>query len=74
MSLAEPLQRSQPLPEDVETPTAKLVYLAIDLAGETTVDELSDALDMKKLVLFETIGTLASKGLVERDGAFCTTQ
>jgi len=56
------------LPEDIESPTAKLVYLALDAGGTATVDELRETLDLQKLVLFETLGTLESKGLVDADG------
>lgn len=70
MSLTRTVQndRLESLPDDIESPTAKLVYLALDAGGTATVDELRNALDLQKLVLFETLGTLESKGLVSADG------
>lgn len=64
----------KPLPSEIETPTAKLVYMALDADGPHTVDELSDRLDMQKLVLFRTLRTLESKGLVDANGECCTTR
>lgn len=70
MSLTESVQSTQleRVPAELETTTAKLVYVALDAAGAATVDDLRDALDLQKLVLFETLRTLESKGLVESDG------
>ena len=64
-SLARPTDRSRPeaLPDAVETPTAKLVYLALDVGGPATVDDLQAALGLKKLVLFQTLDALAARGL-----------
>ena len=70
MSLAKSVgeTRVDALPETIESPTAKLVYLALATDGAATVDELRKRLDVGKLVLFETLGTLESKGLVDADG------
>ncbi|GAA0673509.1 MarR family transcriptional regulator [Natronoarchaeum mannanilyticum] len=75
MSLATSVQetRTGSLPESIESPTAKLVYLALDANGTATVDELRETLDLQKLVLFETLGTLESKGLVAADGRYYLT-
>jgi hypothetical protein len=69
MSVAHSLQQSTlaTVPDDIETPTAKLVYLALDASGSATVDDLQATLDMKKLVLFETLDTLKAKGLAASD-------
>ncbi len=77
MSLQHPAARNQtpetePLPAELETPTAKLVYMTLDGDTPYTVDELSERLGMQKLVLFETLRTLESKGLVDTDGGCCT--
>jgi len=70
MSLTQAVHdtRLESLPEEIESSTAKLVYLALDANGAATVDELRETLDLQKLVLFETLGTLESKGLVDADG------
>ncbi len=77
MSLGRPAATThtpKPLPSEIETPTAKLVYMALDADGPHTVDELSDRLNMQKLVLFETLRTLESKGIVNANGECCTTR
>lgn len=75
MSLTQAVHdtRLEALPEDIESPTAKLVYLALDAGGTATVDELRETLDLQKLVLFETLGILESKGLVDADGRYYLT-
>lgn len=77
MSLGRPSATThtpKPLPATIETPTAKLVYMALDADGPHTVEELSERLGMQKLVLFETLRTLESKGLVDANGKCCTAQ
>lgn len=64
----------KPLPGELETSTAKLVYMTLDADGPHTVEELSERLGMQKLVLFETLRTLESKGLVDANGECCSAQ
>lgn len=75
MSASQAVQDShlESLPEGIESPTAKLVYLALDANGTATVDELRRALDLQKLVLFETLSSLESKGVVTADGRYYLT-
>ncbi|MCL9813549.1 TrmB family transcriptional regulator [Natranaeroarchaeum aerophilus] len=61
-----------PIPSEIEAPTAKLVYMTLDADGPHTIDELSDRLNMQKLVLLETLRTLESKGIVDANGECCT--
>lgn len=68
--LATPAQSStvDPLPDQLVSASAKLVYLYLDRAGSTTVSELAAALEMRKLGLYSVLGALADKGLVEYEG------
>jgi DNA-binding MarR family transcriptional regulator len=69
--LAAPATQSSnvdPLPDQLVSASAKLVYLYLDRAGSTTISELAVALDMRKLSLYSVLDALAGKDLVERDG------
>lgn len=70
MSVAVPAQRPQVdiIPDSIQSPNAKLVYLYLAAAGRATADELSDSLNMKKLALFSVLGTLEGRDLVASDG------
>ncbi len=54
------------LPEELESPRAKLVYMYISVRGEVTVEALQDALDIDKITLFSILKTLDKRGLVRR--------
>jgi predicted transcriptional regulator len=54
------------VPEAVETPRAKLVYIFLLGAGPASPEELSSALDVRKIDLYATLETLLDRGLVER--------
>jgi predicted transcriptional regulator len=56
------------LPAELNSPRAKLIYLHVATIGETTVDEIQDTLDIKKITLFSILGTLSKQGLVETAG------
>ncbi len=56
------------LPTEIESTGSKLVYLYLSTAGEATIGELRTSLDMKHLSLYPVLETLASEGLVARDG------
>ena len=56
------------LPDELESPQAKLVYLYVETAGETTVGDVNETLGMKKLSALSVLQSLSKKGLVERDG------
>jgi DNA-binding MarR family transcriptional regulator len=57
-----------PLPDDLASASAKLVFLYLDRAGPTTISELSTDLDMRKLSLYAVLDSLAGKGLVDSEG------
>lgn len=56
------------LPAEIDSPRAKLVYLFVTVSEETTVDDIQDALAMKKISLFSILGTLSKRDLVEKSG------
>ena len=62
------------VPEDLETAQAKLCYLALDVSGAATVDELDEALDLGKLTLLDVLAHLDDTGHLQRtaDGRYAT--
>ena len=58
----------EPLPENLTSPRAKLVYFFLKTAGSATVDEIQGTLDMQKIALLSVLKSLSKDGLVERDG------
>lgn len=56
------------IPERIESPNAKLVYLSLAITGRATAADLSERLGMQKLTLFSVLGTLEGRDLVESDG------
>lgn len=56
------------IPEEIESPSAKLVYLYLAMAGRATAQELAERLGMQKLALFSVLGTLEGRDLVTSDG------
>jgi len=69
MSTQQAIQRSTAaLPTELESPRAKLVYLYLADAGETTVDDVQTSLGLRKMTLFGVLDTLTSRGFVERRG------
>lgn len=59
---------AQSLPDDLQTPNSKLVYLYLQRATHATVNELSAALNMKKMTLLSILSLLVDAGHVIRDG------
>jgi DNA-binding MarR family transcriptional regulator len=55
------------VPDDLESPRAKLVYLYLSTHDGATVSELQDGLSMKKITLFSILKTLRGRGLVGQD-------
>ncbi|WP_227130688.1 TrmB family transcriptional regulator [Halorubellus salinus] len=53
------------VPESIESPQAKLVYVYLAQERNATVDDLADALGLRKLGLFDVIATLEADGHVE---------
>lgn len=55
------------VPAELESPRAKLVYLYLSMQGESSVTELQNGLEMKKISLYSILGTLCKRGLVHQD-------
>lgn len=69
MMRQEPTTRNpDPLPTELGSPQAKLVYLYIEAAGGATVDDLTEILSMKKISVLSVLRSLSTDGLVDRDG------
>ncbi|WP_049923495.1 hypothetical protein [Halopiger djelfimassiliensis] len=60
--------RLEPVPEQLDSPQAKLVYIYLEAADGATVDELSRVLTMKKIDILSVLNTLTSAELVENAG------
>ncbi len=58
---------TRPLPPELQSPRAKLVYLYLTTNGEATVGELADDLGMKKIALYGVLKTLRQQDLVDAD-------
>ena len=63
-----PMNVSEPVPDELESTEAKLVYLYLEAAGSATIDEVNETLTMKKLAVLSVLGSLSSRGLVRKDG------
>jgi predicted ArsR family transcriptional regulator len=59
---------ARPVPDEIESPRAKLVYLYLATTGRASVDDLANDLGMQKLALFSVLGTLAGRGVVASSG------
>lgn len=57
-----------PVPDDLESPRTKLVYLYLRERGDGSVEQLRTALDMKSITLYPVLGTLVEKEHVQLDG------
>ncbi len=55
-----------PLPAELNSPQAKLVYLYLETTGGATVGELSETLSMKKMATLSVMNSLSTQGLVEK--------
>ncbi|MDS0294772.1 TrmB family transcriptional regulator [Halogeometricum luteum] len=55
------------VPAELESPRAKLVYLFLSVRGESSVTDLQNGLEMKKISLYSILGTLSDRGLVHQD-------
>ncbi|SNR54725.1 Sugar-specific transcriptional regulator TrmB [Halorubrum vacuolatum] len=58
---------TRPLPPELQSPRAKLVYLYLTTNGEATVGELADDLGMKKIALYGVLKTLRQQNLVDAE-------
>ncbi|MDZ5810201.1 helix-turn-helix domain-containing protein [Halorubrum sp. AD140] len=57
-----------PLPEQLDSHVAKLLYLYLYAVGPATPAELSAALQMQKLTVYPVLRQLKSRDLVSRNG------
>ncbi|KAB1188152.1 MULTISPECIES: TrmB family transcriptional regulator [Haloferax] len=55
------------LPGELESPSAKLVYLYLTTHDGASITELQDGLEMKKISLYSILGTLCKRGLVRQE-------
>ncbi|MHC3438841.1 MarR family transcriptional regulator [Natrialbaceae archaeon A-gly3] len=62
-------QGSESLPQEINSPQAKLVYLYLDLSNGATVGELEDTLALKKITILSILESLSERDLVERTGS-----
>ncbi|GAB3686102.1 hypothetical protein GCM10028857_17630 [Salinarchaeum chitinilyticum] len=70
MAVVESEARSA-LRSEIESPTAKLVYLSLAEQGRASVAELQDRLGEPRLTLYGVLDSLVETGVVEvdRDGS-----
>jgi predicted transcriptional regulator len=56
------------IPTDLRSPQAKLIYLFLSMNGTTSISELQDGLNMKKISLYSILKTLEKDDVVSRNG------
>ena len=54
------------VPTELDTPTAKLVYLYLSVTNEATIGQVRDDLGLTQLTLLPTISALEREGLLNR--------
>lgn len=52
------------LPDALESPSSKLVYLYLTVTGEATMTELRQTLGLSKLTLYRVLDSLAASGFI----------
>jgi predicted transcriptional regulator len=62
------LDHSLVVPDSIDSPEAKLVFVYLQTSTGATVDELHERLDLPRLSLFPVLDTLRTRGLVSRQG------
>ncbi|SDJ94090.1 MarR family transcriptional regulator [Natronorubrum texcoconense] len=60
------LQSTVPVPDELESPRAKLVYLYVATTDGATTERLCDDLDVKKGTVLSITGTLRERGYLKR--------
>ena len=69
MSRAEAQQRGAPVvPEALESPRGKLIYLYLDARGEAHLEQLTADLGLSLMTVCPLLETLEGQGLIHRDG------
>lgn len=56
----------RPLPDEIDSPRAKLVFLYLLVGDGKTLCDLHDALGIKKITLLSILGLLENRGLIDR--------
>ncbi|MFB6137773.1 MAG: TrmB family transcriptional regulator [Halobacteriaceae archaeon] len=56
------------IPEGLESSSAKLVYLYLEITQGATLGDLRDALDLTRLTLCSILRTLRDRGFVRKSG------
>ena len=64
-----PSTQIDPVPDDLESARAKLVYLTLTASGGATAEELGDLLAMKQINILSVLNSLSSAGHIERSGS-----
>lgn len=59
----------EPIPDSLESPRSKLVYLYLTGRESATIERIQTDLKMKKIALYAVLQTLTEKGLIERTGS-----
>lgn len=57
------------VPDDLTSAESKLVYLFLTATDGATIEELHEALDIRKISLFPVLQTLTERDAVAREGA-----
>lgn len=56
------------IPADLRSAQSKLIYLFLSMNGTTTINELQDELNMKKISLYSILKTLEKEDVISKDG------
>ena len=56
------------IPESIESPQSKLVYLYLTHVDRATIEELAESLEINHLCLLPLLNHLLELGLVHREG------
>ena len=80
MSVQRPTTSTDPLPTELDSPRAKLVYLYLSTRTTSggpgaSIDELQTQLGLQKITLYSILRTLRERELVvKRDGSFAVAE
>ena len=54
------------IPDGIDSPEGKLLYLYLEVKGTTRMKELVTSLRVPRITAYSVLGTLENRGLVER--------
>jgi DNA-binding MarR family transcriptional regulator len=54
------------VPEEINSSTAKLIYVYIKSVSSATIEQLSSSLSMKRITLYPIVSTLQQKGFITK--------